>query len=114
MPQLRGYQALIVSLAFMLVVFGQIPINDVLVGRMTKSAWRSRAYSLRYVITFSVSVSATAVPFIAWLYVTEGVSGMFRLLSLVAGCIFLATLLLPRGVNSEQCTVSRIVFRYCF
>ena len=33
MIQLTGVPALIVAIAFMLVVFGEIPINDVLVGR---------------------------------------------------------------------------------
>ena len=49
-----GNVALLVAIAFMLVVFGQIPINDVLVGRVTKTEWRSRAYGLRYVIGFTV------------------------------------------------------------
>ena len=43
MVQLSGIAALLVAMAFMLVVFGQIPINDVLIGRMARSEWRSRA-----------------------------------------------------------------------
>jgi len=63
MMQLSGIAAFVVGIAFMLAVFGQIPINDVLVGRLVRSEWRSRAYGIRYVITFSVM--ASAVPFIA-------------------------------------------------
>ncbi|MFZ9039441.1 MAG: MFS transporter, partial [Gammaproteobacteria bacterium] len=37
MTQLSGIAALVVSIAFMFAVFGQIPINDVLVGRMARS-----------------------------------------------------------------------------
>ena len=66
MIQLEGVTALLVSIAFMLVVFGQIPINDVLLGRVVRSEWRSRAYALRYLVTFSVM--ASAVPFIAWIH----------------------------------------------
>ena len=55
MMQLSGVVALVVAVAFMLVVFGQIPINDVLVGRMHRSEWRSRVYAFRYIVTFSVS-----------------------------------------------------------
>ncbi|MDH3702583.1 MAG: MFS transporter, partial [Alphaproteobacteria bacterium] len=55
MMQLTGVFALVISVAFMLVVFGQIPINDVLVGRIARSEWRARAFSFRYIITFSVS-----------------------------------------------------------
>ncbi len=94
MVQRSGIAALIVSVAFMLVVFGQIPINDVLVGRMSKSTWRSRAYGFRYIITFTVS--ATAVPLIAWIHVTWGFHVMFLVISGLAACIFMAVLMLPR------------------
>lgn len=94
MVHLTGIAVLIISIASMLGVFGQIPINDVLVGRMTKSAWRSRAYACRYLITFTVS--ATAVPLIAWFHGTWGFSVMFLVISGVAACIFVAVLMLPR------------------
>ena len=65
MINMFGAPALIISLAFMLVVFGQIPINDVLVGRVAKSEWRSRAYAARSFVTFSVM--SITLPSIAWL-----------------------------------------------
>jgi hypothetical protein len=79
----------------MFAVFGQIPINDVLVGRMTKSEWRSRAYALRYVVTFSVM--ASAVPMIGWVHGTWGFERLFQILAVAASAIFVATLLLPRA-----------------
>jgi hypothetical protein len=95
MQNLTGVAALAVSLAFMLAVFGQIPINDVLVGRATKSEWRSRVYGLRYIVTFSVT--ASAVPLIAWIHGTWGFSALFTLLTVAAAAILGAVLLLPRG-----------------
>jgi MFS family permease len=95
MYQLTGVAALVVSVAFMLVVFGQIPINDVLVGRVTKSEWRSRVFALRYIVTFSVS--ASAVPLIAWIHVRGGFSTLFLVLAVAAAAIFVAVLMLPRG-----------------
>lgn len=94
MTHLTGVAALLVATGFMLAVFGQIPINDVLVGRIARSEWRSRAYALRYIVTFTVM--ATAVPLIAWLHGTWGFSVLFRLLAAAAFAIFLAVLLLPR------------------
>ncbi len=93
-----GLTALMVAVLFMLVVFGQIPINDVLVGRIARSEWRARAYALRYIITFSVM--ASAVPLIAWLHAGRGFEGLFQVLAIAACCIFFAVLLLPstRGV----------------
>ncbi len=101
MVQRSGIAALIVSVAFMLVVFGQIPINDVLVGRMSKSTWRSRAYAFRYIVTFTVS--STAVPLIAWIHSTWGFHVMFSVISGLAACTFMAVLMLPRtGVISGE------------
>lgn len=93
MIQLSGVAALLVAIAFMLAVFGQIPINDVLVGRMTRSEWRSRAYAIRYVVTFSVM--ASAVPLIAWIHRVWGFDVLFGLLAVAAILIFAAALLLP-------------------
>ncbi|GMQ74836.1 MAG: MFS transporter [Gammaproteobacteria bacterium] len=100
MIQLTGITALIVAIAFMLVVFGQIPINDVLVGRMARSEWRSRAYAFRYIVTFSVM--ASAVPLIAWVHGTWGFSTLFGLLAAAAFLIFLAALLLPKSEKAAQ------------
>ena len=41
MTQADGPMIVVVAIAFMLAVFGQIPINDVLVGRLARSEWRS-------------------------------------------------------------------------
>ena len=94
MYQLTGVAALVVSVAFMLVVFGQIPINDVLVGRITKSEWRSRVYSLRYIVTFSVM--ASTLPVIAGIHATWGFAALFVVMAVAAGAIFAAVLMLPR------------------
>ncbi|MFK7890690.1 MAG: MFS transporter [Granulosicoccus sp.] len=93
MMQLTGVAALVVAIAFMLAVFGQIPINDVLVGRIVRSEWRSRAYGMRYVVTFSVM--ASTLPFIAWIHRTWGFSALFGILAAAALLIFAAVLLLP-------------------
>ncbi len=95
MVQLTGVAALVVSIGFMLVVFGQIPINDVLVGRATKSAWRSRVFALRYVVTFSTA--AAAVPLIAWIHTRGGFSTLFMVLAVAAAAIFFAVLMLPQS-----------------
>lgn len=97
MIQLTGVAALFVAIAFMLGVFGQIPINDVLVGRVARSEWRSRAYAMRYIVTFSVM--ALAVPLIAWIHGVWGFVVLFGVLTVAALLIFVAVLLLP---NSEK------------
>ena len=98
MIHLDGWLALLVAFGFMFVVFGQIPINDVLVGRVARSQWRSRAFALRYVVTFTVM--ASAVPMIGWIHGRWGFTLLFEVLALAASAIFVATLLLPgRGAT---------------
>lgn len=94
MPGLTDWSAVVVSVLFMLVVFGQIPINDVLVGRITRSEWRSRVLALRYILTFSTT--ATAIPLIAWIYARWGFDMLFILMAAAAALIFVAVLMLPR------------------
>jgi len=100
MPGTTGWSALLVAMAFMLVVFGQIPINDVLVGRITRSEWRSRVYAFRYIVGFSVM--ASTVPLIAWIYTRWGFDGLFTVLSGAAICIFISVLLLPRAISAMR------------
>ena len=93
-PGLSGASVLMVAVAFMLVVFGQIPINDVLIGRVARNEWRSRAYALRYIVTFSVS--ASSLPLIAWIHAQWGFDHLLILLSGSAALILIAVLALPR------------------
>jgi MFS family permease len=93
MPGLTGWSALAVSIAFMFAVFGQIPINDVLIGRVTKSEWRARVYALRYTINFGVI--ALSVPLIAWIHATWGFGMLFMVLAVSAACILAAVMALP-------------------
>jgi MFS family permease len=81
-----NYLMLLVAVAMMFFVFGQIPINDAMIARYTAEEWRARAYAVRYVVSFSAS--ALAVPLIAWLYKS---SGDFRLLYFVLGGLAFAT-----------------------
>jgi len=94
MPGLVGWPALVVATAFMLATFGQIPINDVLVGRIARSDWRSRVFALRYIVTFTAL--ATSLPLIAWIHANWGFDTMFQLLSVASMLIFVAVLALPR------------------
>ena len=105
MQGLTGWAALCVSMAFMLFVFGQIPINDVLISRITRSEWRSRIYGFRYIVTFSVM--ASSVPLIAWIHAHWGFDSLFTILSGAAACIFILVLMLPRFSPQDMSTHSR-------
>ena len=94
MYQLTGVAALLVAMAFMLVVFGQIPINDVLVSRITKSEWRARMFGIRFILNFTVM--ASTLPVIAGIHATRGFGMLFVVMAVAASATFAAVLMLPR------------------
>ncbi len=91
---LSGLPILVGAVAFMLLIFGQIPINDALLSRITTPQYRSRIYGIKFVLSFSVA--AAAIPLVALLHETTGFDGMFVAMAAVAAVIFLCVLALPR------------------
>ena len=90
----EGWAMLAASLAMMLAVFGQIPLNDVIVGKYVADEYRARALSVRYVV--SLGVAAVAVPLIAVLHRTEGgFSNVFLVLAALAAGMLVASLFFP-------------------
>jgi MFS family permease len=96
MPGLTDWWALAIALGFMLGAFGQIPINDYMIGRMARSELRATIYGLRYIVSFTVL--AAALPLIAYIHGAHGFDTLFRVLSATAAVIFLAVTLLPRRI----------------
>jgi len=94
MPGLTDWTALAVALGFMLGAFGQIPINDYMIGRMARSEFRASVYGARYVVSF-VALAA-ALPLIAWVHGNWGFDMLFRILAVAAAVIFLAVSLIPQ------------------
>ena len=96
MPGFTDWSAFAIALGFMLGAFGQIPINDYMIGRMAKSELRATIYGLRYVVSFTVL--AAALPLIALIHKNYGFDTLFRVLSVAAAVIFAAVTLLPRQI----------------
>lgn len=100
MPGLEDGLALAVALCFMLGAFGQIPINDYMIGKMAAGAYRARIYGVRYVVSFSVL--AVALPLIAVVYERWGFDVLFLILSGAAAVIFAAVAMLPQRLPVPQ------------
>jgi len=91
---LEGWPMLIVSVLMMLAVFGQIPLNDAIVGRYTADEYRARVFAIRYVVT--LGVASLAVPMIAYLHRREGgFEGVFMVLSVLAVLTLIASFFFP-------------------
>ena len=98
----EGWLMLAAAILMMLAVFGQIPLNDAIVGRYCADEYRSRVYAVRYVVTFCVA--ATAVPLISVLHATPGgFRNVFVVLAALAACILAASFFFPsRSVLKQQ------------
>ena len=69
---LAGHGLIIVALAMMMVVVGEIPIQDALVTHYTAESWRARIFGIKFLL--GLGASAIAAPLVAGLH---GVSGGF-------------------------------------
>ncbi|MGH8649368.1 MAG: MFS transporter, partial [Burkholderiales bacterium] len=89
-----NYLMLVVALAMMFFVFGQIPINDAMVAAYTDEAWRARVFGVRYVVSFGAS--AFAVPLVAVMHrYSSDFRYLFFALAAMALLMLSAALLLP-------------------
>ena len=105
MPGLSDWAALACAMVFMLAAFGQIPINDYMIGRLAEGEWRARIYGVRYVVSFTVL--AAALPLIAFIYERWGFDALFRVLAFSAAIILAAVFLLPQRLPEPQATAAR-------
>jgi MFS family permease len=94
MPGLTNWAALFVAIAFMLGAFGQIPINDFMIGKLAKSELRASIYGARYVVSFAAL--ALALPMIATIHREWGFDTLFRVMGTAAILILATVSLLPR------------------
>src|SRR3954452_17059462 len=63
---LSNLPLILVSIGSVMVAFGQVTVNDAMIGKYTTEEWRSRAYAERYFVGFT---AAGALLFLAaWLY----------------------------------------------
>jgi MFS family permease len=94
--QAVGPGLMAVAIGMLLLVFGEIPITDWLIGRYVAGRWQSRVLAISYL--GSLGVSAIAVPGISVLYErTGGFAWMFALLALCAAATLGAAVWLPGG-----------------
>jgi len=98
---LEGWAMLAAAFAMMLAVFGQIPLNDVIVGKYVADEYRARVLSVRYVV--SLGVAAVAVPLIAVLHRIEGgFRNVFLVLAALAAGMLVASFFFPSRRSITQ------------
>jgi MFS family permease len=102
-----GSTGLLFAIFALAATFGQVIVNDMIIARSVPDAWRARAYSVRYVFTFTTST--LAVPLVAALHSPEtGLVPVYTALALLGLVIAVssivyafATRLVPRAQPAE-------------
>jgi MFS family permease len=100
MPGLTDGIALAIAFGFMLGAFGQIPINDFMIGKTASGAYRARIYGIRYVVSFTAL--AASLPLIAFVYTNWGFDTLFLILAGAALLILCAVAILPKSLPTPE------------
>lgn len=91
---LSNLPLIIVSIGIVMGAFGQVTINDAMVGKYTTEEWRSRAYSVRYFLGFTAA--GASVGLVAWLYEQGGFTTMLQAFGALCLLVIVAALILPQ------------------
>ena len=89
MPGQTDLAVFAVALGVMLGVFGQVPVNDFLIGTTASKISRSRAFGARYMVSFLAF--SGALPLIAIVQANWGFDGLFHVLMICAATILVGS-----------------------
>jgi MFS family permease len=90
----HDWAILVLMVGMMFAIFGQVTINDTMVAKYTTDKWRSRAYGVRYLMSFGAS--ACSVPLIAYFHEgSGGFESVFKILSVFGLVVFIGALFFP-------------------
>jgi len=102
---LSNWALILVSIGIVMGAFGQVTVNDAMVGKYTTEEWRSRAYAVRYFVGFTAA--GASVGLVAWLYQEGGFVTMLRAFGALCLLVILAALILPREISVPVAEKSR-------
>jgi MFS family permease len=88
---------ILVSIGIVIGAFGQVTVNDAMVGKYTSEEWRSRAYAVRYFVGFTAA--GASVGLVAWLYERGGFVTMLHAFAGLCLLAIAAAIILPREIK---------------
>jgi predicted MFS family arabinose efflux permease len=94
---LSNLPLVIASIGIVMGAFGQVTVNDAMVGKYTTDEWRSRAYSVRYFIGFTAA--GASVGLVAWLYDKGGFVTMLQAFGALCLLVIVAAIILPQEIK---------------
>ncbi|MDB5619238.1 MFS transporter [Tardiphaga sp.] len=99
---LSNVSLIVVAIGIIIGLFGQITVNEAMVGKYTSEEWRSRAYAVRYFVGFTAA--GASVGLVSWLYEKGGFMMMLHTFSALCVLVILAALILPPELPGAKAT----------
>ncbi|VVB43845.1 Major facilitator superfamily transporter [Beijerinckiaceae bacterium RH AL1] len=91
--RLGSVPLIVVSIGIIIGIFGQVTINDAMVGKYTSDAWRARAFAARYFLGFTAA--GVSVGLVAWLHDKGGFALTLQALGLLCVMVLAGALIFP-------------------
>jgi MFS family permease len=88
---------ILASIGIVMGAFGQVTVNDAMVGKYTSEEWRSRAYAVRYFVGFTAA--GVSVGLVAWLYQRGGFVTMLHAFGALCLLTIVAAIILPHEIK---------------
>src|SRR5258705_12673193 len=102
---LSNLPLILASIGIVMGAFGQVTVNDAMVGKYTAEEWRSRAYSIRYFIGFTAA--GASVGLVAWLYEQGGFVTMLHAFGALCLLVIVAAVILPTEIKLPAAQANR-------
>lgn len=94
---LSNLPLILASIGIVMGAFGQVTVNDAMVGKYTSEEWRSRAYAVRYFVGFTAA--GISVGLVAWLYEHGGFVTMLHAFGVLCLLTIVAAIILPYEIK---------------
>jgi MFS family permease len=96
--ELSNLPLIIAAIGIVMGAFGQVTVNDAMVGKYTSEEWRSRAYAVRYFVGFTAA--GVSVGLVAWLYQQGGFATMLHAFAGLCLLTVAAAVILPVEIRT--------------
>jgi MFS family permease len=96
--ELSNLPLIIAAIGIVMGAFGQVTVNDAMVGKYTSEEWRSRAYAVRYFVGFTAA--GVSVGLVAWLYQQGGFATMLHAFAGLCLLVIAAAIVLPTEIKA--------------
>jgi MFS family permease len=91
--RLSGVPLILLAIGLIVGIFGQVTINDAMVGKYTSEEWRARAYAARYFLGFTAAGASVAL--VGWLHERGGFTLMLQAFGGLCLLVILGALVFP-------------------